>query len=132
MTRQHLFAAFFFAVFLFLLYQFYRMFSSFLAPLTWAALLALIFYPLQSRLTRVLRGRTTLSAFLFTTLVILVVIVPTVLLTILLANESLTFYQHSAEVLTGGQLEHLLERFRASTPARAWQIVAPVLQTWDI
>ena len=41
MTRQHLFAAFFFAVFLFLLYQLYLMFEGFLAPMGWAALLAI-------------------------------------------------------------------------------------------
>jgi len=132
MTRQHLFAAFFFAVFLFLLYQFYVMFRAFLAPLAWAALLALVFYPLYARLTHLLRGRNGLTSLLFTTLVILVVIVPTVLLTVLLANESVSVYQRSAEFVTSGQLQQQLERLRASTPARAWTVLSRLLSAWNV
>lgn len=112
MTRQQLFAAFFFAVFLYLLFQFYRMFYVFLVPLTWAALLALAFSPLHIRLTRALHGRDSLASFLFTTVVILVVMVPTVLLTILLANESVALYERSRDFFTSGDLEHFLERVR--------------------
>ena len=132
MTRQQLFAAFFFAVFLFLLYQFYQIFSGFLVPLTWAALLALTFYPLHIRLTRLLRGRTGLASFLFTTFVILVVMVPTVLVSLLLANESVTLYQRSREVLDSGPPRQWLEHLQASTPARAWALLAPILQTWNV
>ena len=132
MTRQQLFAAFFFAVFLFLLYQFYQMFSVFIAPLTWAALLAFIFYPLYTRLTRWLRGRASLAAFLLTTMVILAVMVPTVFLIILLANESAALYQSSTEFLNGPGLREAIERLRASTPARAWTLWTTILQDWNI
>jgi len=132
MTRQQLFAAFFFAAFLYLLYEFYHIFEGFLAPLAWAALLALVFYPLYSRLTQVLRGRTSIAAFIFTTLVIMVVIVPTVLLTVLLANESAALYQRSREFLASGELQHVLDRLQASTPARAWSIASNFLRTWNV
>jgi predicted PurR-regulated permease PerM len=132
MTRQHLFAAFFFAVFLFLLYQFYVMFLGFLAPLAWAALLALVFYPLYARLTQLLRGRNSIAAFVFTTIVILVVIVPTVLLTVLLASESVSVYQRSADFVTSGQLQQQIERLRASTPARGWTVVSRLLEGWNV
>lgn len=132
MTRQQLFAAFFFALLLFLFYQFYQMFRVFLVPLTWAGLLALMFYPLHIRLTRLLRGRNSLAAFLFTTTVIAVVIVPTVLLTILLANESAGFYERCAELLRSGQLEQFIERLKASTPARGWSLISPLLDTWKV
>ncbi|MFQ5666879.1 MAG: AI-2E family transporter [Candidatus Binatia bacterium] len=132
MTRQQLFAAFFFAVFLLLLYQFYRMFRGFLVPLTWAGLIALVFYPLHVRVTRLLKGRRSLAAFIFTTLVILVVIVPMVLLSILLANESVALYQHSTKVLRGDQLQGFLGRLQASTPGRAWEILLPVLEAWNV
>ena len=39
MTRQQLFAAFFFAVFLFLLSQLYALFAVFLKPLMWTVIL---------------------------------------------------------------------------------------------
>jgi predicted PurR-regulated permease PerM len=132
MTRQHLFAAFFFAVFLFLLYQFYQMFSMFIAPLTWSALLAFIFYPLYTQLTRWLRGRAGLASFLLTTMVILAVMVPTVLLIILLANESAALYQSSVEFLNGPGLREALGRVRASTPARAWTLWTTILHDWNI
>lgn len=132
MTRQPLFAAFFFAVLLFLLYQFYLMFSVFLLPLTWAALLAIVFYPLHLRLTSLLRGRNSLASFLFTTIVILVVIVPTVLLSLLLASESVAVYQWSKEFLTGEALPELMNRLQAWRPAKALGIFAPVLEAWNI
>jgi predicted PurR-regulated permease PerM len=132
MNRQQLFAAFFFAVFLFLLYQFYRIFSVFLVPLAWAALLALTFYPLHLRLTRLLRGRIGLASFLFTTVVILVVMVPTVLLSLLLANESVTLYQRSSEIVASGQAQQWLEHLKASTPLRGWRLLAPILAAWKI
>ena len=119
MTRQPLFAAFFFAGLLFLFYQFYLMFSVFLLPLTWAALLAIVFYPLHLRLTEALHGRNSLASFLFTTIVILVVIVPTVLLSVLLASESVAVYQWSREFLTGDGLPELMKRVQGWTPARA-------------
>jgi predicted PurR-regulated permease PerM len=132
MTRQHLFAAFFFAVFLFLLFQFYRMFSVFIAPLAWAALLAFIFYPLYTRLTRWLQGRNGLAAFLLTTGVILAVMVPTVFVIILLANESAALYQRSTEFFNGPGMREAVDRLRASTPARAWGLWSRVLQDWNV
>ncbi len=132
MTRQSLFAAFFFAVFLFLLYQFYRMFQGFLAPLAWAALLAVLFYPLQQRLTRVLRGREGAAAFLLTTAVIAVVILPTIGILILVANESALLYQRSVEFVAGGGPEQILERLRASHLGRLWNWGAPFADQWNI
>jgi predicted PurR-regulated permease PerM len=132
MTRQQLFAAFFFAVFFFLLYQFYRIFGLFLVPLAWAALLAFIFYPLHARLTVALRGRNSLAAFCFTTTVILVVMVPTVLLIIRLASESVALYQSSSEFVANGQLQQLLDKLKASAPARASKTLIPMLESWNI
>jgi len=132
MTRQPLFAAFFFAVLLFLLYQFYLMFSVFLIPLTWAALLAIVFYPLLLRLTHLLHGRNSLASFIFTTIVILVVIVPTVLLSLLLASESVAVYQWSRDFLTGGQLTEWMNRLQRWRPAKALGIFGPILEAWNI
>jgi len=132
MTRHQLFAVFFFAVLLFLLYQFYLMFSVFLIPLTWAALLAIVFYPLHVRLTHLLHGRNSLASLLFTTVVILVVMVPTVLLSLLLASESVAVYQWSKDFLTGPGLQDLLDRLQGSAPAKAIGFFMPVLHSWNI
>ncbi len=132
MTRQQLFAAFFFAVFLFLLYQFYLMFSGFAGALAWAGLLAFVFYPLQQRLTAVLKGREGLSAFLLSSFVILIVMVPTVLLTLVLANESVAFYQRSVEIVSGPEWPQFIARLQASTPGRLWSTGAGFIDRWHI
>jgi len=125
MTRQQLFALFFFVVLIFLLYQFYLMFHVFLVPLTWAGMLALIFYPVQAKLTDLLRGRVGLASFLLTTVVILVVMVPTVLISILLANESAALYERTKEFLTSDEPQQVMERLQAYVPAS----LQSVLQT---
>jgi predicted PurR-regulated permease PerM len=132
MSRERLFAGFFLAVFIFLLYQFYRIVSGFLAPLAWAALLALIFHPLQARLTRLLRGRSGVAAFALTTAVIGVVMVPMVLLAMLLANESIGFYQGFAQLVRDGQLEQYAEHLRSSPLGMVWARVAPILDSWSV
>jgi len=131
-NRGIIFAVFFFAILLFLLYQFYQLFAFFIAPLTWAALLALVFYPLYGFVLRLLRGRENVAAFLFTTVVILVVIVPTIILSLLLVRESVQFVQWAREVYESGRLEIWLESIRASSPGQLWERVVPILREWKI
>lgn len=132
MRREHLFAAFFFVVFGFLLYQFYRILSPFVGPLSWAALLALIFHPLQNRLAALLRGRNGLAAFLLTTAVILIVIVPMIYLSAVLASESATLYDDVRAFIESGQLSSWIDEARASRPGRLWESWAPRLATWEL
>jgi len=132
MTRQQLFAAFFFAVFLFLLYQFYLMFSGFVGALAWAGLLAFIFHPLQTRLTKAVNGREGLAAFILSTFVILIVMVPTVLLTLVLANESVAFYQRSAAFLGGDEWPQFVQSLQGSFPGRLWNAAAGFIDTWHL
>lgn len=127
MRREHLFAAFFFLVFAYLLYQFYLILHFFVGPLTWAALLALLFHPLQRRLSALLRRRDGVSAFLLTTAVILVVIVPTIYLTVVLASQSADLYQEVRKFVEEGRVSALQDQLRASAVGRLWERVAPEL-----
>lgn len=130
--RQYLFGGFFFAVLLFLLYQFYVVFSFFLVPLAWAGLLALVFFPLFQRTVTLLRGRAGLASFLFTTAVILVVIVPTILLLLSLARESVQFVQRIQSAYETGEMVQWLDTVRASRVGHLWERVAPILREWKI
>src|SRR5262245_25363756 len=87
-ARGQLFAFFFFTAFIFLLYQLYRVFSSFLTPIIWAAILAMLFYPLYLALLARLGRRTTLAAFLLTAFVTAAIVVPTVSLSSVVTRES--------------------------------------------
>ena len=114
MTRQQLFAVFFFAMLLFLLYQFYLILEIFLTPLFWAAVLALIFHPMQRWLQRRLRGRASLAAFVLTTVVIGTVIVPMIVVGALLVNESVDAFETVQRVVKDGSAAAWLESTRLS------------------
>jgi len=114
MTRHQLFAVCFFAVLLVLLYQIAVIFSPFLLPVLWAAILAHITFPLHTRLTTLLKGRATASAWLLTLGIMALVVVPVVFLTLLLIQDAGIAYDAiSAWVQSGGvrrlpaQLAHL-------------------------
>jgi predicted PurR-regulated permease PerM len=132
MSRENLFAAFFFVAFVFLLYQFYRILSFFLGPLSWAALLALVFHPLHRGLRGLLRRRETLSAFLITAAVILIVIVPTISLTAVLARQSVELYQRMNDFVGSGHLDEWIRQVRESSLGRLWQSVTPMLENWNL
>lgn len=59
----------------------------------WGVILALIFYPVQQWLLRVLRGRKNIAAFLSVLMCICLVILPTLLIFGLLAQEGNSVYQ---------------------------------------
>lgn len=114
MRREHLFAAFFFVAFCFLLYQFYRILSDFIGPLSYAALLAFIFYPLQTRLRRLVGGRDGLAAGLMTLAVLLLVVVPMLYLLAVVSTESVALYENLSDFVTSGRLTDLMNRLRGS------------------
>lgn len=120
MTRQQLFAAFFFAVLLFLLYQFYLILEVFLTPLTWAALLALVFYPVQVWMTRRLRDREGLSAFLLTTAVIGLVILPMIVIGALLVSESTAAFATIQRIVQDGTAAAWVEHTRSNVLGAVW------------
>src|SRR5437660_1051988 len=73
----------------------------FITPIAWAAILAYASWPLHARIERLLRGRTGCSAFLMTILMVLVVMVPSVLVSAALVVE----------------LQNAFEAFRAWLPS---------------
>jgi predicted PurR-regulated permease PerM len=114
MTRPQIFAVCFFAVLLVLFYQIAIIFSPFLLPVLWAAILAHVTFPLHTRLTTLLKGRDATSAWLLTLGIMALVVVPVVFLTLLLIQEAGIAYDAiSAWVQSGGvkrlpaQLAHL-------------------------
>jgi len=132
MTRQQLFAVFFFAVFLFLLHQFYHVCSFFLRPLSWAALLALLFYPIHRRLAHALRQQEALSALVLTVSIVLIVIVPGILLTALVAGESAALVRQMTRFIQSGEIFSLFARLQKSTPALLWRHAASLLEEWHL
>lgn len=127
MRREQLFAAFFFLAFCFLLYQFYRILSDFVGPLSYAALLAFAFYPIYRRLRRLLDERDGLAATLMTTAVVLLVIVPVFYLFALITRESVSLYEDVSQFVTSGRTHEIMDRVRDSRIGHWWAELGPSL-----
>jgi predicted PurR-regulated permease PerM len=131
-SREQLFAAFFFAVFLFLLYQAYLFVAAFFTPLFWAAILAIVFYPLTTLLGRAFGGRRGLAALALVLTVTVVVILPSFFLGSLLVQQATGIYHRLQEVLSGAEIRRLTEEMRASRLGGLWMRVAPLLDRFSI
>ena len=65
----------------------YVILEPFLVPIAWAAILAYVTWPIYRRVRHAVGGRNAWAAFFMTWLVILAVAVPTVLLSLALADD---------------------------------------------
>jgi predicted PurR-regulated permease PerM len=113
-SREQLFAAFFFAVFLFLLFQIYLFLAPFSVPLIWAAILALTFYPLTLWLVDRFGGRRGLAAFVLVAAVTVGAILPAFLLGSVLVGQAADAYQRVQQLVRSGEFPSLIDRVRAS------------------
>jgi predicted PurR-regulated permease PerM len=109
MTRQQVFALCFLGLFLFLLYQIILIFRPFLIPLLWAAIIARLAFPLNVRLTRLLRGRRPISAGLLTVIILIIAVIPLVYLTFVLVGETTSAYAAFSEWVHAGGVNRLMQ-----------------------
>jgi predicted PurR-regulated permease PerM len=86
-NRDWLVTAFFFVLLLVLLYGAYLILSPFLKALTWAAILAVLFYPAYDWLLKVFKGKATLAALTIIVLIALVIVLPGIQIVGFLADE---------------------------------------------
>jgi predicted PurR-regulated permease PerM len=129
-AREQLFAGFFFVVFVVLLYQLYRIFSGFLGPIVWAAILTLLFYPLYVRVLRAVRGNTTIAALTLTATVTVAIVVPTASLSTVVTQESVGLYQQLTEWVQSGRPNERMQELRASSVGRFAQRLSR--QGWEV
>lgn len=132
MNRQQLFAAFFFAAFLFLLFQLYALFAVFLVPLIWTTILVLTFYPLYSLVLRVFRGRRTLASLTMTIFVIIIVAVPIVLFSGVLTTEVVGFYQQVHVAVQSGELARMLSGWEETYIGQLWERWGPQIEAFEL
>ncbi|MHB8844454.1 MAG: AI-2E family transporter [Nitrospirota bacterium] len=114
LTREHLFAAAFFAILLFLLYQGGRILAPYLSTLLWAAILTLTLHPLHRRVHALCKGRDTLAASLMTVLTIVVIIGPAVGILTLLASQGVELYHWASNMIQSGTVAEAWARFKES------------------
>ena len=133
MSRERLFAAFFFVVLAFLLYQFFLFLAPFARPLGWAAILALTFYPLTTWLVRLFRGSRPLAAWVLVAAVLAIAIIPSIVLGSMLVREAAAAYEHVSHLVETGELTRLLESLRTSRPGLLVdRFASPVVASLDL
>jgi predicted PurR-regulated permease PerM len=118
LARGPMIVAFFFAAFLFLLYQLWAVFSPFLTPIMWAAILTMLFYPVYTVVLRWWGGRDTYAALALTLFVTAVIVIPTLSLSSVITREGASHYQRLSEYVSSGALNGDIERIRASRLGR--------------
>ena len=112
MKREHVFLVSIFFLSFLSFYLFYQILSPFLTSIFWAIFLAIAFYPFFQKLQRLLKKRGVLSAMTMTLLVILVIVIPSSLLMVSLANEVVEVYQRIEEMIKNGRLQAYLDHVR--------------------
>jgi len=107
MKREFLTAILFLLVTALFFYLFYRIIVPFFAPLCWAAVIAIIFFPWYERLRRRLKS-SGLASFLVCLLVLAIIIGPIAYLFLALVNEAADAVTRVNELYRSGELDNLL------------------------
>jgi predicted PurR-regulated permease PerM len=92
-NQDWLATAFFYTLLIVILYGAFLILTPFLTAITWAVILAILFYPLYAWLVRILGGRSTLAAITVTVMIILIVIAPGIELVRFLTEETILLVQ---------------------------------------
>jgi predicted PurR-regulated permease PerM len=104
-NRDWLVTAFFFALLLVLLYGAFLILSPFLKALTWAAILAVLFYPVYAWLFRLFKGKATLAALTIIVLITLVIVLPGIQIVGFLSEEVVELVKSLAALVDGEGVE---------------------------
>ena len=115
MKREQFISFFFIAILIFVVYEVIRIFSPFFTAIFWAAILAFAFYPLYTRLRNALPNRSTLTAFMMTAGVFLIVVPTFIMILINMATQAIELSQWVYTFVRDGRLESLIERIRSIT-----------------
>ncbi len=111
-------------------FLFARIIAPFVAPILWAAILGLVFAPLQARLAR--RMPETSAASLLTVAVTVAVILPIFALGWILAREAIDLYQWARGAVEQGSAAAVLQHPRTAWAGRLWALAQARAQDLDV
>jgi predicted PurR-regulated permease PerM len=131
-NQTWLVTAFFFALLLILLYCAFLILTPFLTAITWAAILAILFYPVYRWLLKQLRGRATLAALLITVFITLLVIIPGVELGWFLSEEAVALVQAVRALFSDEGGAGWSENFWVQAILRWWNLLSFSLMDFKI
>jgi len=123
-NQNWLVTAFFFTLLLVILYGAFLVLSPFLTAITWAAILAILVYPLYLRLLRLLRGRATVAALMIIAASALIVIVPGVELAWFLSQEAVALVKTVRFLVSEEGIAEWTQRPWMQEVLRWWSLVS--------
>lgn len=132
MQRKQVFAWFFLAIFLLLIYLFYQILSPFVLALFWGSILTLTLYPIYVRLTKLLRGRKNISAMIMTVLSTFLIILPLVFISATVAVDMFDIYQSVTDNVEVSELKTSLEKLKGLIPLSVLQDLENKLQIEEV
>lgn len=132
MNQQWLATGFFFTLLLVLLYGAFQILSPFLIAITWAAILAVVVYPLYAWLLITLKGRATAAALVVIVLMILLVVLPGLRLAGFLSDEAVQLVQLVQSLVNDEGLELWRQKPWGQELLGWWNIVAARLDMFNI
>ncbi|MCX5783224.1 MAG: AI-2E family transporter [Elusimicrobia bacterium] len=99
-SKNYLFGYFFFAVFIFLIYNFIRILAPFVDAILFSSVLAMICFPIRNKIKAKMPRSPNVSAAVSTVAVLMIVVVPLTLIGWLLVKESKHLVSYSEKFLT--------------------------------
>jgi predicted PurR-regulated permease PerM len=131
-NRNWLVTAFFFALLLVILYVAVLILAPFLQAITWAAILAVIVYPVYVWLLRLLKGRATAASLLVTVLLTLLILIPAVRFASFLSDEAVEAVHVVRSLLNGGEIETWKEKPWIESLVGLWYRINQELASFGI
>ncbi len=132
MNQNWLVTIFFFALLLVILYLAFLILSPFLKAIAWAAILAIVVYPVYAWLVKVLRGRVTVSALVVTVLITLLILLPAFRIAGFLSLEALELAKTVRAITEDGEIELWKGKPWVETLVRFWDTISFQLASFEI
>lgn len=137
MTREQIVSFSLIGLLIFVIVQVFALLSPFATALFWSGILAFTFYPAYKGCRRLIKTGETVTAFVFTVLIILIVIPPMVLLVLNITQQAIDLYQWALDYVRQGRLAALIQTVR-DMPALQnmqervpqWELIQDSLASW--
>ena len=107
MKREYILVSLFFLIAAVVFYLFYQLIVPFFAPMAWAAVFAILFFPLYERVLALIKSKG-LSSLLVCILIIILIIGPVTYLFVALVSEAANAVTKVNAMIKSGELEQLL------------------------
>ena len=131
MNQNWLVTGFFFALLLVILYGAFLILSPFLKAITWAAILAVVFYPAYAWLLKLFRGRATAAALTIIVLITLIIVLPGLQFISFLSDEAVDLVKSVASLVNGEGIEIWRQKPWVQELLRWWDKLGVQLESFD-